>query len=97
MMNNIDGEAIIYGTDYSELVSQIEDVLTKAFFRDRLGEQYLMLDNEKCEDCKYCNKSAYYDGCSYMVCKKLDDKWVVKIDKCPIEEKEQIGSSKNDK
>lgn len=34
----IDGEAIIYGTDYSELVSQIEDVLTKEFFRDRLGE-----------------------------------------------------------
>ena len=32
----IDGEAIIYGTDYSELESQIEEVLTKAIFRDRL-------------------------------------------------------------
>lgn len=42
---------------------------------------------KRCKDCKYCNKSAYYDGCSYMGCKKLDDKWVVKIDKCPIEEK----------
>ncbi|MBP3199283.1 MAG: hypothetical protein J6N21_20115 [Butyrivibrio sp.] len=33
-----DGAAIIYGTDYSELESRIEDVLQRAFFRDRLGE-----------------------------------------------------------
>ena len=32
----IEGEAIIYGTDYGELESQIEEVLTNAFFRDRL-------------------------------------------------------------
>ena len=33
-----DGAAIIYGTDYGELESRIENVLQRAFFRDRLGE-----------------------------------------------------------
>lgn len=41
----------------------------------------------RCKDCKYCNKSAYYDGCLYMGCKQLDDKWIVNVEQCPIEEK----------
>jgi len=32
------GAAIIYGTDYGELESSIEDVLQRALFRDRLSE-----------------------------------------------------------
>jgi hypothetical protein len=49
-----------------------------------------MMDREKaverCTGCKYCNSHAYYDGCMYMGCKKLDNKWIVEVEQCPMED-----------
>jgi hypothetical protein len=42
--------------------------------------------DKRCNGCKYCDKAAYYDGCMYMGCKKMDNKWVAKVDSCPMEE-----------